>query len=653
MIVSAIVFAVLASAAGQSPLKIASSVPYALTIDGSAPVSTVISNTRATSLSVHIASMNLPPGATLTIGTVDGKDKVVYTGAHTNLVSDYFIQNKVVVSYAAASYSNNTTPLVAIDKYFAGTPDAGGLESICSTTGDLSRPAACYATSEPVKYAKARAIARLVIGGSSLCTGWLFGSEGHLLTNNHCINNDRLAASTQVEFGAECASCSDGSNNVQLACKGTIVASNVTLLATSSKLDFALVKINLNAGVDLSKYGYLQARDSAPVLNEPVWLAGHPQGDPLRMAVATSNNAEGAIVSTNVTDSCKDNQVGYLLDTQGGSSGSPVMSTVDNSVVAIHNCGGCDSETPSNGGIPLTKILAYLRANNIALPKNSVSAAPAPTTAKTTTASPATPAPSTSAPATAAPKPPTFTLCSVSNKVISEYYTGLYVAPAGHTANEQFSYSPDTGAIQVQSNGQCLDAYWGGSSFLVHTWPCDRGNNNQKWTVANNQVMHRVHGVCLTSVAGSKSLGVAPCNAADVRQWIYTNCDTANVRNFVQLRTPRGALVSEWYSSVLAKQPQSSWTELWEINGQQMRSFSGSTCLDAYWDNSRFQVHTWQCDPTNGNQQWRVGNSVVAHATHSNLCLDVDPTDPRQAAQVWGCHSATINSNQLFDVVAF
>ncbi|EQC26582.1 hypothetical protein SDRG_15612, partial [Saprolegnia diclina VS20] len=51
------------------------------------------------------------------------------------------------------------------------------------------------------------------------------------------------------------------------------------------------------------------------------------------------------------------------------------------------------------------------------------------------------------------------------------------------------------------------------------------------------------------------------------------------------------------------------------------------------------------------NQKWIVGNGQIKHATHPNLCLDVDPTDANSAAQVWTCYANAIN--QRFSVVAF
>ncbi|KDO23015.1 hypothetical protein SPRG_11861 [Saprolegnia parasitica CBS 223.65] len=641
-----------AAVSAQTALRFSTPVPISLTLNGSGPVTQVLSSDRATSLSVHIASMHLPPGATLTIGTEDGRDKVVYSGDLRDVYSAVFTQPRILLNYSSPTYSMNSSsaPIVTIDTYFVGGA-GGGTESICTSTGDASKPAACYA-SDVAKTKASKAVARLRMGGSGLCTGWLFGADGYLLTNNHCIGTAAVAATTSIELGAACATCNNPSNNVQLACKGTVVASSVELIATSVELDFSLVKLNLLLDMDLSSYGYLQARDSTAVLNEPIWLVGHPGGKPTRMATVVEGNATGSIVSLNVANSCQSNEVGYLLDTQGGSSGSPVLSTKDNSVIALHNCGGCDASTLSNAGIPITSILAHLRANGVALPPNAIMATPTPTPTPTTTP---TPTPTTTP--TPTPTSTPIRLCTISNRAVFEYYSGVYYGSPSFSANEQFEYDESTGAVRVASNGQCLDAWSsdGGASYHLHTYACDASNANQRWTIANGQVQHRTHGICLTTVAGASAIGVARCDASAVRQWISpTNCRTSStVRSFVQLVTSRQRVVSEWYTSVLAKAPAGGWTELWEqVAGGGLRSFSNGQCLDAYLvGGSSYTLHTYACDASNGNQKWSVGNGLVKHATHPNLCLDIDPTDPNMAAQTWTCYANAVN--QRVDVVAF
>ncbi|KDO16397.1 hypothetical protein SPRG_18078, partial [Saprolegnia parasitica CBS 223.65] len=112
-----------AAVSAQTALRFSTPVPISLTLDGSGPVTQVLSSDRATSLSVHIASMHLPPGATLTIGTEDGRDKVVYSGDLRDVYSAVFTQPRILLKYSSPTYSMNSSsnaPIVTIDTYFAG-----------------------------------------------------------------------------------------------------------------------------------------------------------------------------------------------------------------------------------------------------------------------------------------------------------------------------------------------------------------------------------------------------------------------------------------------------------------------------------------------------------------------------------------------------
>ena len=63
-------------------------------------------------------------------------------------------------------------------------------------------------------------------------------------------------------------------------------------------------------------------------------------------------------------------EVGYWADTQGGSSGSPVLSYNDNTVIALHHCAGdAASCGDMNRAINITNIITDLGSN---LPPNAV-----------------------------------------------------------------------------------------------------------------------------------------------------------------------------------------------------------------------------------------------------------------------------------------
>ncbi|RHZ21541.1 hypothetical protein DYB31_008412 [Aphanomyces astaci] len=277
--------------------------------------------------------------------------------------------------------------------------DNAQAESICNT--DESQNVVCYKDSEPAKVSKSSAVARLKIS-ESWCTGWLFGSEGHLITNNHCINNDAAAANTRVEFASVTPGCQDsvslGSN------PGVYATTNVTLILNDVKLDFALVKLNLVDGFDLAPYGYLQASETSVNVNDTAYVMGHPYGKPRRIAMVKDGTTAGRITTTNYTERVQTDcynvdRLGHNLDTEGGSSGSPLMSATSNLVIGLHNCGGCKASTRAYGSNYAIKI-TYISQVGTKVTSVGVKSAVL-TSPVTTSAPPSTPSPSLCLPAKA------------------------------------------------------------------------------------------------------------------------------------------------------------------------------------------------------------------------------------------------------------
>ncbi|CAK4717063.1 unnamed protein product, partial [Aphanomyces euteiches] len=238
------------------------------------------------------------------------------------------------------------------------------LESVC--VSDQSQPAVAYKTSDPTKYKLGLATARLRIG-SGICTGWLFGTEGHLMTNHHCISTNEEAASAITEFLAECATADDPNNSRQLACTGVFASNSSTLVYADKNLDFGLVKLNLNPGQTLDKYGSLQVRTSGAVLNEPIYTIGYPGGNPKKIALVSDDGNPPKITSVSSTGcyGTNNNVLGYNVDTQGGSSGSPIISAKDNLVIGLHDCGGCTSSGGANTGIRIEQVVDKLKSLNL------------------------------------------------------------------------------------------------------------------------------------------------------------------------------------------------------------------------------------------------------------------------------------------------
>jgi hypothetical protein len=257
-------------------------------------------------------------------------------------------------------------------------PGTAGLESIYDQAvcgADDSLEAKCYASSESAAYEMSRAVARLLIGGTSLCTGWLIGCEGHVMTNQHCIPSQEDADDVDFELMAEGGSCAEDCRST-LACPGSIEASGSTLIAVDHRLDYALVLPDTTLGGDTNlstTYGYLQLRETGPVLGERLYVPQHPAGWGKRIALESTHALDAGFVQVNsltepacFTSQPQEDEAGYFGDTRGGSSGSPVLAYSDHRVVALHHCQGEATCTGTGGdpnrGVPIDSVIADLGA---------------------------------------------------------------------------------------------------------------------------------------------------------------------------------------------------------------------------------------------------------------------------------------------------
>ncbi|RHY32144.1 hypothetical protein DYB32_002824 [Aphanomyces invadans] len=242
-----------------------------------------------------------------------------------------------------------------------------GKESVCGT--DESIEVSCFNDINPIHrfmYLRSGAIARLIIQrGQSLfgCTGWLIGTQGHLVTNNHCIQDAADAANTRIEFLAQATLCPDittssGMCDRQMACPGEIY-SNATkeFVTTSVDLDYTLIRLDPSV---VGRYGMLKLRAFASVVGEPVYSVTHPLAWGKRMQYK-KNGSLAAVVAMGKTE------LQYMLDTRKMSSGSPILSLQDHSVVALHHAG---LENCPNFGVRSDIIVKDLRAKKL-LPDNS------------------------------------------------------------------------------------------------------------------------------------------------------------------------------------------------------------------------------------------------------------------------------------------
>lgn len=330
----------------------------------------------ASYIAVHFSWFDLPDGARLIIRDPDNTRVVIYTGKGkdihgmagfwaTHMPGDRTIlelHTQVAVPAAAVRIDHYARGTEAF-KEFADQIDVAH-KAICGS--DDSQWAKCLQSSEPKVYDRARAVARLMINGTGACTGWLVGSEGHLMTNEHCIDSASDAANTDYEFMAEGGTCSTNCASWG-GCPGAVGASSATLVQVDADLDYALLRLPTNVS---STYGYLQMRRTGGVVGERIYIPQHPSAWGKR--IATKAGSSNAVITSLNEPGCSSSavsDVGYFADTQGGSSGSPVIAYSDHSVVALHHCANCP-----NRGVPIDRIIDDLEASDN-LPKDAVNLA--------------------------------------------------------------------------------------------------------------------------------------------------------------------------------------------------------------------------------------------------------------------------------------
>lgn len=338
-----------------------------------------INEPAATYLAVHFTDFDLAPGDFLLISDAQGGQSYTLEGRGKMGMGTFWSQHvkgSAVILQLMVSSSTGGQGF-RIDQYVTGFLDLGSapatvaasgkvtaaaaasaetegskgreIQALCGT--DDKRNAVCFKDSYPLAYERSRPVARLLINGSSLCTGWLVSSQNHLMTNEHCVSSEYDAMNTDYEFMAEAPNCED--MNCQLCYAGTVV-SGATFIQSNTDLDYALLQFT--AASPASTYGYLQVENRPPVIGEQFFIPQHPNGRAKELALFSTdpNDADGFCRIASVSEpactgsgSSQNLDLGYYADTEAGSSGSPVISMTSYKVIALHHCAVCPNRAVS------------------------------------------------------------------------------------------------------------------------------------------------------------------------------------------------------------------------------------------------------------------------------------------------------------------
>jgi lysyl endopeptidase len=322
----------------------------------------------ASYVKVHFSRLLLLPGQSLTVADLAGTESYTYRKNGVDLWGMSVDGDTAVVTLHGVSATvdqvahgftaterarQHDADMSARDRAIKAMQTAEGqdarTESVCG--GDDSQDAVCYKTADPVAYAKSKAVARLLINGTELCSAWRVGRHNRMLTDNHCFTSTADAKNTEVWFNYECAVC----GGFETLAPTKVWADKV--LSTNKTLDYTLFTVYDFAHV--KPFGYLTIDPAGATNGEKLYIPQHPEGDPTEIAIGSDEDRGGNCI---VTDARADGygpntDVSYYCDTAGGSSGSPVISRTTNEVIALHHFGGCP-----NSGVRIELIYDRIHA---------------------------------------------------------------------------------------------------------------------------------------------------------------------------------------------------------------------------------------------------------------------------------------------------
>jgi len=188
-------------------------------------------------------------------------------------------------------------------------------------------------------------------GGSYVCTGSLVrGDRSNIfMTNNHCVASQTVTQTVEARFNYQTTTCTGST----LASYSRYAGS--TFLRTSSGLDYTLFTLS---GSPEATWGELIPTRRTVSVGNRIWLIQHPGGRPKRIGyyedAAKTRRCDVEGVSRSVSGYNTGSQMAYSCDTEGGSSGSPVIAANTTRIIGLHHLGGCP-----NSGTHMSHICSH------------------------------------------------------------------------------------------------------------------------------------------------------------------------------------------------------------------------------------------------------------------------------------------------------
>lgn len=353
----------------QKPVKVGDELPYFASTPkayprGAADRPVVWSETvvspGATFLRVHFSRFNLPDGDYVTVSSPDGTDFWTYTGKGPHATGElwsFMVEGDTAIvslhAGSAAIQGRRARFGLAIDRIAHGTApmdgDGGPIDKIiCGTNGNQN--AVCHPG------INMNPVARLSYqsGGSSyVCTGWLVAgpNANTMLTNNHCVDNQTEVNTVQARFNYQTTTCTGSTQATYSSYAGG------TFLKTHVGLDYTILTLQGNPEATWGEY---TATSKQPTTGMAINFPQHPGGGLKKIGYwkdsAQTLRCDVATVNATYGGSTSGSQMGYSCDSQGGSSGSPIMDAGTGRIIGLHHFGGVGGSTCLNSATQMRQV---------------------------------------------------------------------------------------------------------------------------------------------------------------------------------------------------------------------------------------------------------------------------------------------------------